>query len=729
MDGGRRLTRLLTGPSSRAGRPAASPSDDGESRRPRRGVRAGAFAAVVALVMLSPSPALAAPFGGSGCTSPPTPEAPGQGLSGFFLPTPDPLPKDEDPFAQGAKTSAFEQYGMAGLSWYAYDLGCAGTLRDPSGSVSTWAARTLFLPAKSGIAALVSVSSAALHPTFLSAFDPLLEDLTDALHKAIFSPLAPLAVMLTGLLLLARSTRQRVSESTTAVAWAVFVMILAAALFSYPKQAGTAADNAMSGAVGLVSSGMTNSDEPPGDQVANEMYGSFLYRMWLTGEFCDPDSQAAQKYGGDILRAQALSWEQAKEARENGSASFVATRQQAFAETAQKVKDEDPIAYECLAGHGSSSLEAAILADLGMLLMAPFLLIAGLILIAAYVVIRFAVILAPALLTAAAFFPLRGVALAAARIVGAAIINGVLFMVCALFVIRVDTTILDPATSLPNWLKLILLGVVTVVMWYLTRPFRKLTTMISPHSFADSLNEAGLGFRRAGALFRRRQQEEEAAAREADEQTVGDPRRADHSDGRVREESRGPVTMMKVSAQRLTPPGLSGASPPTGQPGLPGAATRGALPPARVEGTSYARSLGSGGGRPGSQAAVPRDRDPQYVEQSVVVDRGGHLDTPDMRRDEAEHVPRQRHDPQAREEMAVAARQEESARARYIAPPGAGASDGLFDPGAPPRPLPEDDPRAYMRQARPEIIDGEEVYRLYDPADDPLFTESGRWSR
>ena len=49
---------------------------------------------------------------------------PGQGLAAFFQKTPDPLLPQEDPFAAGAQTSIYEQYGFAGLRWHTYDLGC-----------------------------------------------------------------------------------------------------------------------------------------------------------------------------------------------------------------------------------------------------------------------------------------------------------------------------------------------------------------------------------------------------------------------------------------------------------------------------------------------------------------------------------------------------------------------------------------------------------------------------
>ena len=539
-----RRLRLCSGPRSRvvaARRPAGDPGPDHDGpdrgRRPRW-VRVttkvlGVFVLAGATLFVAPGTASALPIVG-GCTTPPAPESPQQGIAGFFMSKPNPVPPAEDPFAANAKTTPFEQYGLAGLSWYTYDLGCGGAARDPSGSISTWAARLMFIPAKATVAALTGVMQAALHPTYLSAFDPLLNSLVSQLRRAVYTPLFPLAVMLTGLLLMAQATRQRVSESTTAIGWCLLVTVIAAALFAWPVKAGHAADTVISKGVGAVSAGITGQGGDPGDQVANMLYGPFLYRMWLMGEFCDPDSTGAQKHGSALLQAQALSWQEAEQAKSDGE-KVTDAKQKTFGDVAGQVKSDDPSAYECVAGHGSASLEASILADVGVLLMAPFLLVGGLILIAAYLVVRFAVIFAPALLTAGAFFPLRGIVLAAGRVVAAAIINGILFTLAVLLVIRVDSAILDPSTALPAWLRLVLVGVVTVVMWYLTRPFRKLTTMVTTGRMAWAMGDRS--YYERGGLFGRR--------RGFDAAIVEDD---GHAAVLGREESRGPAGMPRRAA-------------------------------------------------------------------------------------------------------------------------------------------------------------------------------------
>ena len=678
----------------------------------------GVFVLAGATLFVAPGTASALPIVG-GCTTPPPPESPQQGIAGFFMSKPNPVPPTEDPFAANAKTTPFEQYGLAGLSWYTYDLGCGGAARDPSGSISTWAARLMFIPAKATVAALTGVMQAALHPTYLSAFDPLLNSLVSQLRRAVYTPLFPLAVMLTGLLLMAQATRQRVSESTTAVGWCLLVTVIAAALFAWPVKAGHAADTVISKGVATVSAGITGQGGDPGDQVANMLYGPFLYRMWLMGEFCDPDSTGAQKHGSALLQAQALSWQEAEQAKTNGE-KITDAKQKKFGEVAGQVKDDDPSAYECVAGHGSASLEASILADVGVLLMAPFLLIGGLILIAAYLVVRFAVIFAPALLTAGAFFPLRGIVLAAGRVVAAAIINGILFTLAVLLVIRVDSTILDPSTALPAWLRLVLVGVVTVVMWYLTRPFRKLTTMVTTGRMAWAMGDQS--YYERGGLFGRRRGFDAAIIEDDGHATVVG-----------REEARGPAGMpgRAAGAPAAVVAPISVPSTRLDGGGKVAAAAAGAAVGAAAASSHGRGSPGpaasAGGGSPGQ--ATPTGASPGPAPGSGPAGTGARTPagTPARGRPAAapggamprvgDNVPVHSPPPSPRRRPAPSPVRAANRR----------LDEGLFDAGAPGRPAPEDDVRGYLSPIRVEVAD-DELQRLFDPARParPSGNRSGR---
>ncbi len=695
-------------------RPAQQSGRQAGSDRPRW-VRVtttvlGVFVLAGATLFVAPGTASALPIVG-GCTTPPAPESPQQGIAGFFMSKPNPVPATEDPFAANAKTTPFEQYGLAGLSWYTYDLGCGGAARDPSGSISTWAARLMFIPAKATVAALTGVMQAALHPTYLSAFDPLLNSLVSQLRRAVYTPLFPLAVMLTGLLLMAQATRQRVSESTTAIGWCLLVTVVAAALFAWPVKAGHAADSVISKGVGVVSAGVTGQGGDPGDQVANMLYGPFLYRMWLMGEFCDPDSTGAQKHGSALLQAQALSWQEAEQAKSDGQ-KVTDAKQKTFGDVAGQVKKDDPSAYECVAGHGSASLEASILADVGVLLMAPFLLVGGLILIAAYLVVRFAVIFAPALLTAGAFFPLRGIVLAAGRVVAAAIINGILFTLAVLLVIRVDSAILDPSTALPAWLRLVLVGVVTVVMWYLTRPFRKLTTMVTTGRLAWAMGDRS--YYERGGLFGRR--------RGFDAAIVEDD---GHAAVLAREEARGPASMprrpagapaavvapISVPSTRLDGGGSTAAAAAAGAAvGAAAAGSGGGSPGPAAASTGGGPRSGPAGAGARTPAGAPAARGSSARGRPAAATGGGAPRVGDS-------VPMHSPPPSPRRRLVPSPLRATNRR----------LDEGLFDAGAPGRPAPEDDARGYLSPVRVEVVD-DELYRLFDPArpSRPARNGSGR---
>ena len=107
--------------------------------RRRLAVLAGCLGAVLLLLPAGSAQALQAPaFPGVDCKESPTPDMPGEGLAAFFEKAPDPLPKQEDPFAEDSRTTIYEQYGYSGLRWHTYDLGCGpDAARNPDAVIGT----------------------------------------------------------------------------------------------------------------------------------------------------------------------------------------------------------------------------------------------------------------------------------------------------------------------------------------------------------------------------------------------------------------------------------------------------------------------------------------------------------------------------------------------------------------------------------------------------------------
>jgi hypothetical protein len=466
-----------------------------------------ALALGAGLLLLTPSPASA--FGD--CTEAPTPEVPGRGMSGFFLNAPDKLPPAEDPFAPGSTTTIYEQYGYAGLRWNTYDLGCgADVARSPDAVIGTAMSNWLMNLPISFAALTSSVTGAAFQPTFLGVFDPMIAHVSGTLYQRLFSPWVPAILLLVGVLLVVRARRNSLASTAGAIAWAAVVLILAAVLFRWPIVAGHFADQTVTSTVGGVVGGLNGHDEqtPPAVVASSSVHESIFYNNWLAGQFGTADSATARKYGPELFKAQALTWRQAAilESDPDRGQQIIEDKQERFEEVADRVQQEDPAAYEYLTGHQSDTrVGYAILGTVATLLALPFLLTAALLLIGAFLIVRLAVMLFPAFATLGLFPPARGIVTGTGRVVGAALVNAVVFGVGAAVTVLGLGLILDPNSGLPGWLAMVLMPLFSFVMWFALKPFRRLTSMVGAdvNPFGEAAGSFGNQSRRIGRLAKK----------------------------------------------------------------------------------------------------------------------------------------------------------------------------------------------------------------------------------
>jgi hypothetical protein len=442
------------------------------------------------------------------CKDSPTPDRPDQGMAGFFGPEPDQLPPEEDPFDPDASTSVYEQYGFGGLRWHNYDLGCGvDAARNPEAVLGTTVANwTMNIPV--GFAALVaSLTDVAFHPTFLGVFDPLLTRVSTSLHESLFARWAPAVVAAVGLLVLIRARGMALSTATAAVGWAVFVVLVATALFRWPIESGRFADQTVTASLAAVVQGLHRDEQAtdPATLVASSVQQSILYPAWLAGELGSTDSKTARQYGPGLFQAQTLSWREVHTIQsdpDQGQQIIDAKREQ-FGKLADKIRTEDPAAYEFLTGQRSDTRVAyAVLATLATTLALPFLLVSALMLLACYFVIRLAVMLFPAFATLGLFPTARFLVTGLFRTVAAALVNAVLFGIGAALTVILVGVILDPATGLPLWLSYVLLPLLSLIAWIILRPVRRVTSLAGhgTNPFADgaSLGNAADKSKRIG---------------------------------------------------------------------------------------------------------------------------------------------------------------------------------------------------------------------------------------
>jgi len=460
-----------------------------------------ALLATCALMLVLPAPTYSMPQTALGmdCTEAPAPDMPGQGLSAFFQKTPDPLPPPQDPFAKGTSTTIYEQYGYSGLRWNTYDLGCGpDAARNPDAVVGTAISNWILNVPLSLTALTASLTEVAFAPTFLDVFDPAIGRVSDALYDGLFATWVPAVIALLGIMVLLRSRRAALATTAAAIGWAMLVVLVATAIFKWPIAAGHFADDTVTSTLGVVVGDLSGDGRrsAPGVAVASNVHESIFYSSWLAGTLGSTDSATAKKYGPELFRAQALTWHEAEVVHtdpERGE-QIIADKQERFEELAAQIKGDDPAAYEHLTGKRSDTrVGYAVLSAVGALLALPFLLVAALLLLGSFLIVRLAVMMFPAFATVGVFPASRGILLGVARTVGAALVNAVIFGVGAAVTIRVLGLILDPASGLPGWLAFTLMPLFGFVMWVALKPFRRLTTMVTPHAdpFGDAAGAVG----------------------------------------------------------------------------------------------------------------------------------------------------------------------------------------------------------------------------------------------
>nr|MDQ4007539.1 hypothetical protein [Actinomycetota bacterium] len=467
-----------------------------------------ALALALGLLVVAPGSASAV-FGD--CKEAPTPEVPGRGVSGFFLNAPDRLPPAQDPFAPGATTTIYEQYGYAGLRWNTYDLGCgADVARSPDAVIGTAMSNWLMNLPVSFASLTSSVTGAAFEPTFLDVFDPMISNVSSTLYERLFSPWVPVVLLLVGALLVVRAGRNRLASTAAAVGWAIVVLLAATLLFRWPVASGHFADQTVTSTVGGVVSGLNGNDRdtPPAVAASSSVHGSIFYQGWLAGEFGTADSATARRFGPALFKAQALTWREAAilENHPERGQEIIEAKQERFEEVAEQVRETDPAAYEYLTGKQSDTrVGYAILGTVATLLALPFLLVSALLLIGSFLIVRLAVMLFPAFATLGLFPPARGIVVGTGRVVGAALVNAVVFGVGAAVTVLGIGLILDPDSRLPGWLALVLMPLFSFVMWFALKPFRRLTSMVGADAnpFGEAAGSFGNQSRRMGRLAKR----------------------------------------------------------------------------------------------------------------------------------------------------------------------------------------------------------------------------------
>jgi hypothetical protein len=452
-------------------------------RRPRVGVRGGRAAAVlvvaglVGALTLIGTPAWASPFD---CKEAPEPDRPGTGLVGSL---------DPAPLGVGAPNSVYSEVGYAGLVWHTYDLGCGGSVSDPSVSTDTWLGNQTFNLAKFAVGGVNWAHYLlARGGDVLTPLDEVISHGTKAMYEGVFSTFIGPALLILAVILILLALRGELAKQAHRVGFAALALMIGSAAYLAPVNWAKVAD-------GLLLDGVTQMQQgflgPLGQGDVNTLptvlTDNVIYANWERGEFGSPDDATAQQLGRDLLRAQTFTKQELAEGKTQQA--DVDAKKKAFTDIAGKMGDR----YPYFQGKTGSRIGVGVLSVIQAVCIALFQLLSKVLVLVAMLMLRLIVMCLPLIGVLGVLRPqiLPTVVKVGASALVNTLVVGALAGLHALLVI----SLFKPGSGIDLWLALLITGVTTVVLWAVARPFRRLVSMVSltREQFTGMVPAAGNG--------------------------------------------------------------------------------------------------------------------------------------------------------------------------------------------------------------------------------------------
>ncbi len=292
------------------------------------------------------------------------------------------------------------------------------------------------------------------------------------MYEAVFTTWVGVALAALAAIMLLLAMRGDLSQQARRGLVAVLALGLAAAAYAAPIQWSRALDGVLLDGVTAMQQGFLR-QVGVGDQntLPTVLTDQIVYSNWLRGEFGSADVPQARDLGRPLLEAQTFTKVEVATGQD-GQAQADAKKQQ-FTDIANKVGDR----YSYFQGRSGSRVGAGALALVQALCIALFQLMSKVLVLVSMLMIRLLVMVAPALAVVALLKP--EVLPAMLRIGGAALVNTLLVGALAGLHSLLVISLFRPGSGVDTWLALLVTGVVTVILWAVARPFRRLTSMVS----------------------------------------------------------------------------------------------------------------------------------------------------------------------------------------------------------------------------------------------------------
>lgn len=557
-------------------------------------------------VVIAP-PAMAAE-----CGEAPNPERPGSGMVGAMDPAQ----------GHGEKDSPYKGYGYAGMVWHVYETECGplSGITDPSVTMDTWAGNQLFNIGKS-----ITGATNALHYTVMEGglFTPLYDAIksgTEKIYNNIYTQLFGLVAMLLAIWMFRQIWSGDLPSVSKKALFALGALWLAASSFALLRYF-DAIDRAIVQTTTNIQAGFVDESESRVVRhiLPTNLHNEIVYKNWLRGEFGAPDAPQAKEFGRELLDAQAFTWSQLAKG-DDANQAVVDEKKAEY----KRIGEELGPATGYFTGEAGGRTGSGFIALLQSIVYSLFQLLAKAAVLLAQVLVRLLALTAPLIGLVALLHNdiLRRVAKVAGTVAFNLVVLSVLAGVHALLLNAIFA-----ATTLPMLTQMAMAGLVTILLFVVGRPVRRLWQMVE---MSTKTVGAALPGPSNGLLSRFRRHDTGPTAQDEFWQNVRDTDidvveapgtlgTANMSGRRIRPEANNP---MIASAQRMDQAGGLGIGTPAGI-SAGAAAGRAALPPGGSPNPArlgFRPAGGLDGGYAATQEAVRADAirtRPNYVAPRV----------------------------------------------------------------------------------------------------------------
>jgi hypothetical protein len=319
--------------------------------------------------------------------------------------------------------------------------------------------------------------------TGLEAVDRALAGISADLRDAVWAD----AVAIVGLLILVwwmvQLLRGNLRRLTVATVYVVAAVAFAALLIGYPQKAGSFFDGVMRSAVGTAYGvpGGTGQDAGSGeagraaaDVLVADLYHSAGYRTWCWG-MVGTDAAVGREYCPQLWKATHFSFAETH-LPASRQADLRARKAEEFRQAADRLRSTHPGAYQILQGKDWVARTAAAGLSAVLWLLLSLYPIWGLgMVFGSLLLFRLTVALAPALGPVFLHPAMARSAKAMGNVLFGGAVNTVIFTFATAVYLRLASSLVDDGTGLDLPLRLALLLILTVALWVLTKPWRRLT--------------------------------------------------------------------------------------------------------------------------------------------------------------------------------------------------------------------------------------------------------------